>query len=165
MPNVRMVAKLNHKTNGIAPQLLLAQPENVSKLKVNVIAGIVKAVKMKENKETGEVFEQLVGDFRAINPDTGESTASAVLYLPTGIHEMVADPVKEGAKDLEFAINIYAVRAKNAAGYSWEAELLSEVKTTSPVDKLLESLVATKRLALPQLAAPADQAAETKAKK
>jgi hypothetical protein len=153
-----VVSKITPKVTGVDPKRLLGLAADVTSLDVAIIGGIANSVKTKEDTRNGSLYEFIAGTFRAINPETGEEFNSGVLYLPAGIHDLIAEPLRQGgATGLEFMLKLKVVRATNAVGYSWQGELLNEVAEASPLDRLFQS-VADK---LPQLAAPA----ETKAKK
>lgn len=73
--------------------------------------------------KSSEVRFGLKGDFLGINSD-GVEFVSGVAYLPSGIQaqlETKAEELKDG-ENLEFAIDIYGIRANNAAGYSFKGK-------------------------------------------
>lgn len=96
------------------------------------------------------------------NPDDGEYT-SGVCYLPGGIQELIQTPleallnsedkVTANNASLEFAMDLFAVPATNAAGYSFEGALLGQMGQADPFAAIKAKVGDTK---LPALPSPAD---------
>jgi hypothetical protein len=100
------------------------------------IFGIASGTKLK-NAANGDKFEAIVGDFEAHNLETGEVFNSGVLYLPAGLHERVAEPLKaEGAEAIQFGIEISAFPANNPSGYSYKAKNVVKSETADPLAAL-----------------------------
>lgn len=106
------------------------------------VYGEAHGIKIVEDKINGDVHEALSGDFEAENLETHELFRSGVLYLPAGIHDMVASAVKglhvEG-ESVKFALEIRAVIASNKAGYSYEAKNLLKAAIVDPLAEMRRS--------------------------
>lgn len=80
---------------------------------------------------------------------------SGVCYLPGGIQALIEGAYNEASKDdnkasVNFAIDLYGVRANNKAGYSFVAENLVEPVEADPLDMLLKSADGPALLAAPE---------------
>jgi hypothetical protein len=117
------------------------------------IAGIARSLKPGVNKTTGESHTALVGEFAATNLSTGQEYTSGLCYLPSGIQDTINSAIQDGQTNIEFCIELRAVKAKNPAGYSYQAVPLTQVAAASPLDKFKKFL--TPGPVRPQLAAPA----------
>lgn len=102
--------------------------------------GRADAIKWKK-AANDELVPALVGAFAGINAETGEAFESGVAYLPPGIHDLVANPLVENAKEgenadrisVEFAYEIYSFPAANPRGYSYEAKNLAPTVRKDPL--------------------------------
>ena len=80
-------------------------------------------------------------------------------YLPGGIQDMIegayADANKGDDKgnSVSFAVDLYAIPATNKAGYSYDADTVTEANQVDPLDLLLQSAAAIR--AIPGTTAPA----------
>jgi hypothetical protein len=99
------------------------------------VYGVAQRIKDKKltNTVTGEVntYEALSGEFRAVNLKSGSRFQSGLLYLPEGIHDLIANPLKSARENNEtaevtFAMDIYSRRTTSAAGYGYGAVVLGE---------------------------------------
>lgn len=138
------------------PKGVTLLPEGQNRYLVGTIYGTATACKVrkvvKPNGDT-EVFEPIVGNFEGIPAEpmfrtekdgAGVETKvqiaaiqSGVLYLPTGIHERLAEPLKkEDAQPIDFAIEIYTVKAANPAGYSYELVPLLKPSASDPLQAI-----------------------------
>lgn len=137
-----ILTKMSVATMGCAGKKLLGQADSVNTLVLARIYGVANAIKAKENKQTGEVHIAIIGTFEGIAVETGEVFRSAVLYLPSGIHEMLEAPLRDGATAIEFGFDIAAVRANNAAGYSYAAKPIVKPQDNDALSGLRSSLPA-----------------------
>lgn len=129
------------------PSVIKLQPENVKKLMLGTIVGIVTGFCERGNpKDPSEKFEGLVGNFRSIPVDEKrEELESGVCFLPDAFHNMLSVPFKKMLETdknatLEFAFEISAIRATNPQGYSWEFRPKSEPVSGNPIDQMLARL-------------------------
>ena len=103
------------------------------------IYGYAAGVKAKEDS-TGNVHQAIIGQFEGVNLNTGEVFRSGVLYLPGGIHELLAKPAAENNANVQFALEIHAIPAGNPIGYSYSAKSLLPVTARGPLDDLRTTL-------------------------
>lgn len=137
---VSYIPKMNIKSIECDPKMVFGKPpEDKTPLPLARIFGVATDTKTDEDKRTGNVWTALVGDFEGINLISGKRFKSAMLFLPSGIQEVIEGPVVEIAhlRDagekvdsmrVEFALEIASIRATNAAGYSYQARNLQPVK-------------------------------------
>jgi hypothetical protein len=100
----------------------------------------------KANPESGqpEVFEGLRGTFVVVPSTPGmEEIESGVLFIPDAFHNLIADKLREAKKtdtsaNLDFALNVYSMEAKNPAGYSWVMEPALPFVGQHPLDALMK---------------------------
>ena len=116
------------------------------------IYGIANGIKTVVDKNRGEVFEAITGSFEGVNTKTGKVYQSGVLYLPSGIHGLLESAVKgefhpevkneagevtrkgyHDFNDVRFAMELSVVKAKNPAGYSYEAKSLVPAVKDDPM--------------------------------
>jgi hypothetical protein len=106
------------------------------------IAGV--AVGTKASKDVNdELIYGLKGNFRGQNVTTGEMVSSGVCYLPSGIQGMIEQDLADARQQdpnatVRFAVDIFAIRAKNKAGYSFNADNILPSETGDPVSGLLD---------------------------
>lgn len=125
---------------------------------LGTIMGTASRIKNKVDAK-GEVFEAIVGDFEGTKAD-GNVVKSGLLYLPSGIHEMLADPLKEDdAKPIDFAMRIFTVPADNPIGYSYLVEPVLPPSAADPLAHIREAM--GKQIAL--LDAPKEEPKKGKA--
>ena len=116
------------------------------------VYGIASGIKTVVDKNRGEVYEAITGQFEGVNVKTGKVYQSAVLYLPSGIHGLLENAVKGqyheeqrndagdilrkahyDFNDVRFAMELSVVKAKNPAGYSYEAKSLVPAVVDDPM--------------------------------
>lgn len=107
------------------------------------IMGLVTGTQ-KKVQPNGDVFIALVGNFEAINGETGEIFESGICYLPGGMHEQVVAVMEKGATTAEFALDLATVKADNPAGYSWQGKVLL-AQASTPLDAMKAKLPKTPR--------------------
>lgn len=133
------------------PKKVLAMDAAGARHLIGTIYGVASRVKSKVTPDKAgnpQVFEQIVGDFEGVPADPlfvdedGVQTPvkairSGVLYLPAGIHERLAEPLKrEDTQPIEFAIEIYTVKADNPIGYGYEVKSLMAPAAADPLEKM-----------------------------
>jgi hypothetical protein len=112
---------------------------------LGTIRGIATGAKVKMD-QAGNAYEAILGSFEGVRGKDGVILTSAMLYLPGGIHEMIAEPVKRATTgedgktpvmgSLTFSIDLYTVPAPNAAGYSYEAVSNIPIAKSDPFAEL-----------------------------
>jgi hypothetical protein len=143
-----------------APKLVaksLGNPKDVLKMEaadavlfLGTIYGVAQRVRVKASLDkAGDpvTHEQIMGEFEGIpagtiKADIGEQKGvkidrirSSVLYLPTGINEKLAAPLKiDGAPPIEFALKLYAV--KHGKGFAWKVEPLFAPVASDPLARI-----------------------------
>ena len=111
--------------------------------------GSVSGVRDLEDKfKPGQLTYALRGQFEAVNLTTGEVFTAPEAFLPDPTQSMLAELVRKGETDLQFAVTLSYKFSKNAIGYEYVTK--HHVKASS-VDAL-----SNLRALLPQLAAPTD---------
>ena len=124
------------------------------------VYGKASGIKPVVDKDRGEVFNSIVGNFEAVNLETGEVYNSGVLYLPSGIHAMVENAANKLAKDstetVDFALEIRVVQSANKAGYSYEAVNLIPAALVDPIATIRAQITGRPAPVLEAGAAPAE---------
>lgn len=127
------------------------------------IMGTARGLKLATDTSGNPVFG-LTGQFLAMVRDTGggpdKEFQSGVLYLPGGLQEMVQSPLEAGidggdkATAISFALDLFAVKAPNKAGYSFAADLKGDAAQADPFAAMRARFEgeAAKLPALPNLA-------------
>lgn len=109
------------------------------------IWGIAHGLKAKTKKDTGEIFEAIVGNFEATNLLTGQPYSSDTLFLPIGHDRLAgqlynkindAGEVIEHAKPIKFGLRVIAVPSGNAAGFTYQLKMLAESGVNDPLTEL-----------------------------
>jgi hypothetical protein len=149
------VTKMSVKGIGCMPN---QRPEDGTRLLICRIFGKADGIKVGEDA-SGNVWQALKGSFAAFNLQTGQEYRSGKLFLPTGIHETVEAGVlalgenKEGLT-IDFALEIFAVKASNPIGYSYQAVNLMPPTANDELSGI-RAMIAEKRPQLAGAAAPA----------
>ena len=129
--------------------------ENDKPVEVMQVIGNASGIRELEDKfKPGQMTYALRGQFEAINGTTGEVFTAPECFLPEPTQSMIADQLRKGATDVQFALSISYKFAKTAVGYEYVTK--PHVKTTG-VD-LLSDL----RASLPQIAAPVKEKEKVK---
>jgi hypothetical protein len=147
--NVQLISKLSLTTIGTTGKLLAAakvSDPSITRLKLATIYGQAFGIKIKTNKDTGDVYESITGEFEAVNVINGNVYRSGILYLPDGIHQTVEGAVKALQNDndsVTFALDIYAVPSTSPAGFAYSAESLIKAKKVDPLEEMRNQLFNT----------------------
>lgn len=100
------------------------------------------------------IAKKFKGEFRGTDLQTGEVSASPVLYLPNPIDLLLAEGVvsSEG-KPVEFGFDIFVKPSdrEGGAGYEYVSKTLMEAKPSDPLAALLAHVASVQA---PALAAP-----------
>lgn len=84
----------------------------------------------------------LMGQFEAINADTGESFYSGVAYLPPFVTNMLLGQMRKSEGAIEFALTIGVNPADNRFGYEYYAETHVDPRTDTGMETLRKMLPA-----------------------
>lgn len=158
---VSLKSKIQLKDMG-SPKKLGALDETIRQLKLGTVLGIASDI-IRRTMPNGDVFEGLGGSFECVSEDANTDTIqSGILYLPAGVYEAVANPLKEMEPVLDadgkakndsdgnpvlkrktasvsFAFEVFVIRADNPQGYSWKfTPLGQDAGSVRPVDPLSE---------------------------
>lgn len=153
----KILPKMSIKTLGANPKAASVnlEKEKAKRVPMVRIMGIARGIKAAVGNDGDPVFG-LTGQFEGVNIETGETAQSGVLYLPSGIQELIQDPLESainaGDKTaaVQFAVDLYAVSATNKAGYSFEADNLAAPEREDPFAALRTALEGKKLPALPK---------------
>lgn len=152
---INVISKLTTKTIGANPRRASALKEgDKSQISLYQVYGKGRMLKQKEGNN-GEMTTAICGNFEAVNTESGEIFRSGVLYLPKGITEFVEAAIsklKDEADSVDFAFEVFAVRADNPIGYSYIAKPIlkpTESDDLSNLRKLIQDAKAQKALAAP----------------
>ena len=134
-----LIGKITMRTIGLTPAKHVAADGKV--VAVAQVYGIAQKIQIVEDKVRGDSFESIRGQFEAVNLETGEVYQSGTLYLPSGIHDLVASAVKGLDPDdrkaaIRFKLEIGVVKSTNPAGYSYEARNLVNASEVDPLADL-----------------------------
>ena len=134
-----LIGKITMRTIGLTPAKHIAADGKVTP--IAQIYGIAQKIQIVEDKVRGDSFESIRGQFEAVNLETGEFYQSGTLYLPSGIHDLVASAVKgldpeDRKAAIRFKLEIGVVKATNPAGYSYEARNLVSASEVDPLADL-----------------------------
>lgn len=157
-PDVSILTKMTVATMGCNPGEAKSKNEKIAVARVTGTASGIKASVGKDGDPTTGV----TGEFYGVALQNNKFFQSGVLYLPSGIIDLlIAAVVGDGELDaakrpiynnVEFAFELFAVPAKNPIGYSYEAKSMIEARANPTRDKYL-ALLTTGKEAPKQLAA------------
>lgn len=130
------------------PDRIKAEKEDVRRMLLGTLIGRATGIVTRTSPDKTTKFEGLGGDFEMhVIGDDGPAS-SGVLFMPdtftNPIIGMLSDEVdkssgeiiKPGAAAVILAYKVFAVRANNPQGRSWELEAISDPKAEEPVDHL-----------------------------
>lgn len=138
-------------------------PDN-GRVNLGRVVGIVSGIHEQINDETGEVQTGLKGQFRGVSTlnvmkDTGKKDKDGApimadtgkpievtagrCYLPSGLQDMIEGTYRSAVENdpkatVSFAIDLYAMKATNKAGYTFDGETLVEAEADDPLDGLMK---------------------------
>jgi hypothetical protein len=135
-----IVSKISIKSIGANPKQAIKELKNAPVVLAHIYgrAGDTKVV---ENKEAGTTSDALLGQFEAVNVETGELYRSAKLFLPNIAQQLVVAEVKrllaEGGADVDFAFEIISVPStKSAVGYEYQVKSLLKPNAADPLEQM-----------------------------
>jgi hypothetical protein len=164
-----IIGKITMATIGCNPSLVKTLPADSAELQngelpLARIYGKLSDVKYQDDKAKGQIYTYFVGNFEAINMQTGEVLRSGKLFLPKGISEMVEDSTKKARAvdenaSIGFAFEVRSIKANNPIGYSYKVLALKSPEATDELKELRETIhragaVDVKRLAGSQTGKP-----------
>lgn len=159
---MQILTKMSIATIGANPSAVKTeefQKSGATSLPIVRIYGIATGLIFKADPKTGDIQTAVSGNFEAVNLANGETYRAGVLWLPSGIQELLINAVDTGAvdkndkpvyNDVKFGFQINAMPAKNPIGYSYSAEQLIDASQSDPLADL--------RAELPALPAPKETA-------
>ena len=105
-------------------------------VKLFIAFGIVTAVKTGDG-DNGP-WTKFIGQFEAVNTQTGEVFRSGELFLPNSVTPLLESQVVEGSKEetfagLQFSIEVGAHSSDTAIGYEFDAKDLMGVSESDPL--------------------------------
>lgn len=146
-PNEDEIDHANYKNKitisqiGGNPTRAKSEKKRVAVCQIYGIATGLKAV----DAPNGDTFIAILGNFEAVNMETGDVYRSGTMYLPSGFHEVIQSQLeslaenREGRSDkpqVEFALAIDAEPANNPSGYSYVARSLVPPAKADPLSAL-----------------------------
>lgn len=150
--NDTLVSKLSIKALGCEARL----PAGVNSQVLCRIYGSARSLKHGEDKNSGNVWTALQGEFEGVNAqqgnaDFGKTLRSGKLFLPAGIQDVVESAVREiensaggtESPNVVFGLEIRSVKSSNRIGYSYEARNLMPPKQQDPLAAMREAIEKT----------------------
>lgn len=141
--NRSQLTKLSLAQMGCQPELSMISKGGKEVLQAVIFGQITGLTGPKKlpNMQNGqeEITYGLVGRIEAVNVLSGEMFKTAILYLPSGFHDMflgeAESQIKEGEQNvaLAFALEFYSIPATNPRGYSWKAKNKLAMEKTDPL--------------------------------
>ena len=159
------IAKLTVKTGG-DPRKVASMPGG--RMWLCDLFGRGLSLQTKTDKRTDNTWTAIQGKFEAFYPETGKTYQSGKLFLPGGIQEVIEAAVMQLPQDdqmasIDFAFRIFAVKATNPIGYTYEAEAFFDMNSNDGLCDIRKSIEARRQLEaskaeMKKLIAPPDQA-------
>jgi hypothetical protein len=134
-------------------------PSDGGRVLLGRVAGIIVGTKLAKDVND-EVIVGLKGNFRGVSSVDNETVTSGICFLPSGIQGMLESALAEARqKDqnatVQFAMDVYAIPAKNLAGYSFNADNILGNEDNDPLTALLADANAKSPLQIENKAADA----------
>lgn len=158
---MEMLRKITIKTVGFDAKTIKATVDEQDKAALIRVAGIVNAAKPGQT-DKGE-FLALIGEFSALNLQTGEQFSSGKCILPNFIADQFGAVLQQHGT-AEFGLEIGAKKDDSAVtGYTFTVRPLVESKSSNRMQELIQTISAE----APALPAPSAKpsAAKKKARK
>lgn len=140
------VREIGWKRDAVQEAVIKAKKE----IQLCTVMGVVNGVKP-GSTDKGD-FAKLVGDFKAVNLETGEAFTSQACILPNFIGDGVAAAImRPNAESVQFALTIGAKPdEKSVTGYVFTAQSLIPPSESSPLAMLEKTLAEQKLLPAPK---------------
>lgn len=122
---------------------LKGQFRGVSTLKVQV-----------EKKDKNGAVVMKDGAPVMVDTDENITVTAGRCYLPSGLQDMIEGAYRAAVKDdpkatVSFGLDLFAMKASNKAGYTFDGDTLVEAEQDDPLSALLEQANETKALPAP----------------
>jgi hypothetical protein len=142
------------------PKLFFGQPEGTQELYLGRLIGTGNGVKNAVAQDGVTPMYGLKGTFGAEYSTDREAESSGVLFLPEAYMGPMLDLFedktnasgeveREAVKSLDFAYDVFVIKAANPAGYSWSLRPLLEVAASDPLEAIRARIAApVQKLAL-----------------
>jgi hypothetical protein len=137
-----IISKITMATIGCNPGAVKsAKPDELTKegdLALARLYGKLSKAKLEDDVAKGQQYLAFIGNFEAVNMQTGEVFKSGKMYLPKGISELVEQGIKgapEGSQ-IGFAFEIRSQKANNPIGYSYRVLALKSPEATDELAEL-----------------------------
>jgi len=153
------------------PKKVLGMDGDTARYLIGTIIGTADGIKLKKSQDTAGnaiVHEAITGNFEGIPADKWEvdeevdgvktkvqidGVRSGILYLPSGIHERLSSALKgDDVQPIKFAIECYSIKARNAAGYTYDVKAIMDAAASDPLAEMRKALAG--KLKVLQIAAP-----------
>jgi len=158
MAEKTVIPKLSVKALGCNPKAASALKEgDTTPVPLCKVWGVATGVKQGE-AANGQIWTALSGRFEGTNIQDGDGTVfqSGKLFLPTGFQEVIEGALAEAIDaEVQFGLEIRAVRASNPIGYSYQAVVLVPPRENDALSQLRDwVLVKSLPAPAPQQRAP-----------
>lgn len=127
------------------PKVFFAQPEGTNEFLLGRLVGSGNGVKNAVAQDGVTPMYGMKGDFGMEFTDANrEDERSGVLFLPEAFMSPMLDQLEDttdeatgevikGAKSIDFAFDVFVIKAANPAGYSWSLRPLLETSASDPL--------------------------------
>lgn len=138
-----IISKITMASIGCKPSAVSLLPDGENELPIARLYGTLDKVGHQDDKNTGTPFTFFVGNFEAINMQTGEVFKSGKMFLPKGISELVESEVtKNPGADIAFAFEVRSIKANNPIKYSYKVLPLVSPTVADPLKILRDKVLA-----------------------
>lgn len=97
------------------------------------------ATNFKTGSSTYGAWVKFIGNFKAVNLETGETYLSGAIFLPQTVSEMLFSVLKDGG-NTEFAFDIGVIGTATLVGYEFTVKPLIKANLSNPLKMLEERL-------------------------
>lgn len=141
------INKITIKGIGCKPQAVTAMADGAVHTMCRIY-GVLNKVQEKESMvNPGSMEVALLGEFEAVNLETGEVFRSGKLYLPGSLSDILRsnlDKYKDEEKTatVQFAFEIATVHASNPIGYSYQTRAISGARKVDALAAIRQQILA-----------------------
>lgn len=140
-----MLSKMTAKTLQTNPAAVKIDNQKVACAE---IYGAATSTGIVTDPTSGASFTFIGGVFEAHNLQNDEFYRSTVLYLPTGLHDLLQKPLqdidektgKPTCDPIQFGLRLCAVPSGNPTGYSWQGESLMEQSSIPVLEQVRQKV-------------------------
>lgn len=138
-----IISKITVASIGCKPgEVNAKENEGITELPLARLYGTLDAAKPQVDVASGRTDIVFVGNFEAINMQTGEVFKSGKMYLPKGLSELVEGEVnKNPGTAIAFAFELRSIKANNPAKYSYKALPLVSPEKSDALSALRERVL------------------------